>query len=50
MGRRVRTQSIPTAAGLNKLALNIASLAPGFYVLSWQDTQGKIGTRKFIRQ
>ncbi|MBF9238795.1 T9SS type A sorting domain-containing protein [Hymenobacter sp. BT683] len=49
LGRRVLTQSVATTAGLNVLPLNVAGLIPGFYILSWQDTQGNTGSRKFVR-
>ncbi|MCC3154357.1 T9SS type A sorting domain-containing protein [Hymenobacter sp. BT770] len=50
VGRRIRTTSIATVAGLNILPLNIAGLRPGFYVLRWRDAQGNTGSRKFVRQ
>jgi hypothetical protein len=49
LGRRVLTQSLNTTAGLNVFPLSLDSLIPGFYVMSWQDTQGKTGGLKFVR-
>jgi hypothetical protein len=49
LGRRVLTQSLNTTAGLNVFPLSLDSLIPGFYVMSWQDTQGKTGSLKFVR-
>ena len=49
IGRRILTNSIATVAGLNILTLNIASLTPGFYVMTWRDAQGNTGSRKLVR-
>ncbi|SFQ65156.1 IPT/TIG domain-containing protein [Hymenobacter arizonensis] len=49
LGRRILTQSLGTTAGLNILSLNVDALPPGFYVLTWQDTQGKTGSLKAVR-
>jgi hypothetical protein len=49
LGRRVLTTALNTAAGLSVLNIPLPSLRPGLYVLSWQDSQGSTGTRKFVR-
>ena len=49
LGRQVRALSINVPVGLNVLSLDIAGLAPGLYILRWQDAQGKAGSRKFVR-
>ena len=49
LGRQVRAVSLNVLAGLSVLNLDIAGLAPGFYVLRWQDAQGQTGSRKFVR-
>ena len=49
LGRQVRAFSLNAPAGLSVLNLSIANLAPGFYVLYWQDGQGKSGSLKFVR-
>ena len=49
LGRQVRAFSLNVPAGLSVLPLNIVGLAPGFYVLRWQGTQGQAGSRKFVR-
>ncbi|MBO2012338.1 T9SS type A sorting domain-containing protein [Hymenobacter negativus] len=49
LGRRVLSTALSSTTGLNILNIPLPSLRPGLYVLSWQDTQGRTGTRKFIR-
>ena len=49
LGRQVRAISLNAPAGLSVLNLDIAGLAPGFYVLRWRDAQGQAGSRKFVR-
>ncbi|MBJ6108515.1 matrixin family metalloprotease [Hymenobacter sp. BT523] len=49
VGRRVRTSVLGLSAGLNVVPLTVSGLAPGLYVLLWQDAQGKTGTSKFVR-
>jgi hypothetical protein len=49
LGRQVRTSIQTVPAGLNVLELSIAGIAPGFYVLQWQDAQGQAGKRSFVR-
>lgn len=49
LGRRLSTSSVTLSAGLNVVPFSIASLIPGFYILRWQDAQGKTGNRKFMR-
>ena len=50
LGRLVRTGSQSAMAGLNVLTLSVAGLVPGFYVLHWQDAQGRAGQRNFVRR
>ena len=50
LGRLVRASTQPTTTGLNVLSLRVAGLVPGFYVLRWQDEQGRAGQRNFVRQ
>ncbi len=49
LGRQIRATSLSVPAGLNVLPLSITGMAPGLYVLHWQDAQGHTGNRKFIR-
>lgn len=49
LGRRTDAVALNTLTGLNILNLNIAALVPGFYVLRWQDAQGRTGSRTFVR-
>ena len=49
LGQRVRTLALAVSAGLSVLNLNVAGLAPGFYVLQWQDAQGRVGNGNFVR-
>jgi len=49
LGRRVLTTALNVSGGLSLLNVPLPSLRPGLYVLSWQDTQGRTGTRKFVR-
>ncbi|MBD2767205.1 T9SS type A sorting domain-containing protein [Hymenobacter sp. BT664] len=50
LGRQIRTTRASAVAGLNVFRLDVAGLAPGLYVLRWQDAQGGTGSRKFVRQ
>ena len=49
LGRRVRTLALAISAGLSVLNLDVAGLAPGFYVLQWQDAQGRVGNGNFVQ-
>ena len=49
LGRRVRSTSLLASAGLSVLSLQVAGMAPGFYVLQWQDAQGNTGNLRFVR-
>jgi hypothetical protein len=49
LGRRVRSASLAVNAGLSVLTLQVAGMAPGFYVLQWQDAQGHVGNLRFVR-
>ena len=49
LGRQVRAVVLSVRVGLNILELNAGGLAPGLYVLRWQDAQGDRGSQKFVR-
>lgn len=49
LGRRVRTLALAISAGLSVLNLDVAGLAPGFYVLQWQDARGHVGASNFVQ-
>lgn len=48
-GRLHQTTVSNVQNGLNVLTLNVGSLPPGFYLLSWKDEQGTRRSRKFVR-
>ena len=50
LGRLCRAQTLAVGAGLNVLSLDVASLAPGLYVLRWLDDKGQLGGQKFERR
>ena len=50
LGRLVRATGLNVSAGLSLLSLDVAGVRPGLYLLRWQDAQGSIGTRRFVRQ
>ncbi|MBF9219489.1 matrixin family metalloprotease [Hymenobacter ruricola] len=49
LGRRARASLLSLPVGLNVVPLSIAGLAPGLYVLFWQDAQGRTGSSRFVR-
>lgn len=50
LGRFHRVSAAPLRAELNVLSLNVAGVAPGFYVLTWRDAQsGRHGSQRLVR-